>query len=119
MRTYIGKGHAATKVGDCQIEVWERQTSDDLRFVGMLTHIAIHSPTGFEWGYSGSGPTDLARSLLWDLLGHEPSTEITFAFKRDFVEGWPMHAGECWRITTHELSHWLERTLNDQESYVR
>lgn len=28
-----------------------------------LEHIARHSPTGMEWGYGGSGPSDLALSL--------------------------------------------------------
>lgn len=34
-----------------------------------LPHIKRHSPTGMEWGYAGSGPADLARSLLIDALG--------------------------------------------------
>lgn len=34
-----------------------------------LTHHVRHSPTGIEWGYGGSGPADLARSLLIDALG--------------------------------------------------
>jgi hypothetical protein len=28
-----------------------------------------HSPTGFEWGYGGSGPAQLALALLADHLG--------------------------------------------------
>ena len=27
-----------------------------------------HSPTGFSWGYAGSGPSQLAAALLWDTL---------------------------------------------------
>lgn len=27
-------------------------------------HEYLHSPTGFEWGYAGSGPAELARALL-------------------------------------------------------
>jgi hypothetical protein len=34
-----------------------------------LRHVVRHSPTGFEWGYGGSGPADLARCLLLDVLG--------------------------------------------------
>ena len=34
-----------------------------------LPHFVKHSPAGFEWGYTGSGPADLARSLLIDALG--------------------------------------------------
>jgi hypothetical protein len=28
-----------------------------------LSHFARHSPSGFEWGFAGSGPADLARSI--------------------------------------------------------
>jgi hypothetical protein len=28
-----------------------------------------HSPTGFEWGYAGSGPAQLALALVADALG--------------------------------------------------
>ena len=28
--------------------------------------LANHSPTGFEWGYGGSGPAQLALALLAD-----------------------------------------------------
>jgi len=37
-----------------------------------LKHIVRHSPTGFSWGYAGSGPADLARSILADYLGLRP-----------------------------------------------
>lgn len=36
-----------------------------------LLHIAWHSPSGMTWGYGGSGPADLALSLLVDALGDE------------------------------------------------
>lgn len=37
---------------------------DDGTTIGPLPHIVKHSPDGFSWGYGGSGPADLARSLL-------------------------------------------------------
>lgn len=30
--------------------------------------IILHSPTGFGWGYGGSGPADLALNMLYDYL---------------------------------------------------
>jgi len=30
----------------------------------LLPHRVRHSPDGFEYGYSGSGPSDLARSIV-------------------------------------------------------
>lgn len=33
--------------------------------------IRNHSPTGFEWGYGGSGPAQLALAILADYLGDD------------------------------------------------
>jgi hypothetical protein len=43
---------------------------DEIEFVPHLVH---HSPTGMEFGYAGSGPADLALSLLTFHLGAEPT----------------------------------------------
>ena len=39
-----------------------------------------HSPTGFEWGYCGSGPAQLALALLADHLGEPPPENFTRTF---------------------------------------
>jgi hypothetical protein len=39
--------------------------------LGLLHHVTKHSPTGFSWGFEGSGPADLARSLLIAVLGDD------------------------------------------------
>ena len=36
--------------------------------VGPLRHLVRYSPTGFNWGYDGAGPRELARSLLAAVL---------------------------------------------------
>ena len=36
-----------------------------------LGHVVRHSPTGIEWGYGGSGPSDLALSVLTAVVGTE------------------------------------------------
>jgi len=38
-------------------------------YLGYLPHVVKHSPSGISWGYMGSGPADLARSLLMHALG--------------------------------------------------
>ncbi len=43
----------------------------DGQVVGPLRHVVRHSPAGLNWGYAGSGPADLARSLLLDVLGED------------------------------------------------
>lgn len=53
-----------------------------------LPHLERHSPTGFEYGYEGSGPADLARSLLGDALDTtEPTPAAYQAVKRKLIAG--------------------------------
>lgn len=62
--TYHGTHNGSAGAG--AVEVIE-----DGRVTGLLHHVVRHSPTGFSWGYAGSGPADLARSLLIAALGDE------------------------------------------------
>lgn len=64
-----------------------------------------HSPDGFQWGYGGSGPAQLALALLLDATGDSDlSVSLHQHFKRQFVAGWR----EKWEITTEEIKRWVE-----------
>jgi len=73
--------------------------------VRQLEHIVEHSPTGLEWGYGGSGPSDLALSILTDYLGSKPSAVTYQKFKWDFVAKF----GDEWKITGREIESWLNK----------
>jgi hypothetical protein len=66
-----------------------------------------HSPTGFEWGYCGSGPAQLALALVLDVLGGDRETAAACYqwFKAHVVAGW----GERWEITAGDVLQWVER----------
>ena len=49
--------------------------------VRMLEHHVLHSPDGHGWGYMGSGPSELAKDILWDYLGTEPRPAMYQDFK--------------------------------------
>jgi hypothetical protein len=86
--------------------VFVDQADDDgVRIVSSLTHRKRHSPTGLAWGYCGSGPADLARSILWHHFGREPVEGCYQAFKSDVVARW--REGLPWQITTTEVDDWL------------
>ncbi len=58
-----------------------------------VAHVPRHSPTGIEWGYLGSGPADLARSVLLSLTD-EPTAEALYQrFKADVVARVPRAGG--------------------------
>jgi hypothetical protein len=49
--------------------VWLERPDGEL--IGALRHVVHHSPSGLSWGYGGSGPADLARSILIDACPDE------------------------------------------------
>ena len=60
-----------------------------------LHDLRNHSSTGFAWGYSGSGPSQLALALLADSLGDDDlALEFYQRFKDRFVARLP--GGEAW-----------------------
>lgn len=63
--------------------------------------LSNHSPSGFEWGYSGSGPAQLALALLADHFGDDqPALELHQAFKFQVIASL-LHDG--WVLTTADL----------------
>lgn len=82
-----------------------------------LKHIVYHSPTGFNWGYGGSGPADLALSILADCFSSpRPTLNVVTKkwyqiFKREIVASWE---GEWWMITEDEIREWLVNKLKIQ-----
>jgi len=60
-----------------------------------------HSPSGFEWGYRGSGPAQLALALMADHFGDDDLALALYqAFKRAIISRLPA-AG--WVLTTTDL----------------
>ena len=60
-----------------------------------------HSPTGFEWGYGGSGPAQLALALLADHLGDdEEAVELHQEFKRAVIAELPRRG---WTLTSEQI----------------
>lgn len=92
-----------------------------------LRHVVYHSPTGLEWGYAGSGPADLALSVLADYLGATAFnvSDLWRGFENLVDEddpravAWRWHQpfkheviarfdGARWELTGDEIAAWLE-----------
>ena len=72
-----------------------------------------HSPTGFEWGYCGSGPAQLALAILADHCGNdEQALNFYQRFKWAVVAGLP-HRG--WILTGEDIQAVLQQ-LQEQEA---
>lgn len=60
-----------------------------------------HSPTGFEWGYGGSGPAQLALAILADHFGNDDSAQELYQdFKFRAIE---RLSGNEWTLTTQDV----------------
>jgi hypothetical protein len=67
--------------------------------------ITRHSPDGFEWGYGGSGPADLALNILLMFVDEPVATSLHQEFKWDFITPLPEEGGIIKRET---VLKWLE-----------
>jgi len=65
-----------------------------------LEHHVRHSD-GFEWGYGGSGPADLALAILWDCFGELVAREWYQRFKWAVVAHF-RHQG--WELTELQIA---------------
>lgn len=68
--------------------------------------IVLHSPTGFEWGYGGSGPADLALNILYAVTGNKELAMRHYQeFKWTFIAAMPEEGGT---IRRDDILSWLK-----------
>jgi hypothetical protein len=75
--------------------------------------LANHSPTGFAWGYGGSGPTQLALAILADALDDAPrALSLYRELKGSLTARLPQD--QPWRMTRADvLQHVAELEASD------
>ena len=60
-----------------------------------------HSPTGFNWGYGGSGPAQLALALAADVLGDDDKAQDVYQrLKFKLIGGLP---DQGWVLTEERI----------------
>jgi hypothetical protein len=67
--------------------------------------IRNHSPDGFEWGYGGSGPAQLALAILADHLGDDDRAQMLYQRFKFRVVG--NLAAAAWTLTAAEIDRHL------------
>jgi hypothetical protein len=107
-KVYVGRRHPEHGFLMVLVRVGERE-------VGSVAHYVKHSPTGFECGYAGSGPADLARCILIDHkgLGSLAERESVIpgvdrhyqAFKAEVIAGLDPTGFE---LSAEEVDEWLK-----------
>lgn len=75
-------------------------------FLNPRLDLANHSPDGFQWGYAGSGPAQLALALLADAADDETARGLYQIFKQEIVA---KIDDDSWRMTSDEINLWITR----------
>ena len=72
------------------------------------------SPTGFSWGYSGSGPAQLAFALLAAVIGTERASNpyMFQRFKQEVIGQLDQHKG--WIMTEEFIGKWVAKQLAEK-----
>ena len=90
---------------DVYKRLWPDGNSERLPLEPSLK-LANHSPTGFSWGYLGSGCSQLSLALLLDATS-VPETALNYyqEFKQVFVANWEVDAE--WMMFRSDIIRWL------------
>lgn len=104
MKTYRGyrrmekdwQGKPTTCTCIVMVETGKRQ-----RALRPRLDIRSHSPTGFEWGYGGSGPAQLALALVADALGRRWTIPAIYQRVKELLIAGLPHDG--WALTESEI----------------
>ena len=104
MKTYVGI-HTNPDHGDLY-EVVVEEPGQRSYALPRRTEVINHSPTGFCWGYNGSGPAQLALALLIDYTHSEDFAKRWYQqFKSAVIAKLNMRSG--WEIPATQITEWI------------
>lgn len=93
----IYSGHRRTQA----TVTWQREDEARVQSLAPRLDLVNHSPDGFEWGYHGSGPAQLAFALALHVTQDESRARATYQRLKERViaalpqdESWTMFGGE-------------------------
>lgn len=76
--------------------------------------IRSHSPTGFEWGYGGSGPAQLALAILVDHLSNiDIAQNLYQAFKFKVISALK---SDSWTLSSNDIDKVLKKIEDENRN---
>jgi len=103
MKTYYGKRTVHTS----DVRVIADGGTDTLLDIGPSLKVATYA-RGFEWGYCGRGPSQLATALL---LGVTGNADLALKRHTDFMfEVVANLKDHAWQLTEEEIQRWVNQT---------
>ena len=104
--TYYG---TKKEIGHCEVMIKESHFNGaSVNYV--LKHVERHSPDGFQWGYGGSGPADLALSILTDYCSRfKIDGTLVEKYYQAFKFAFIAKAGNELEITSDQIEEWISK----------
>ena len=102
VRKKVYRGH---RFSDGSVLVTWSEGADGIRkILPYRLDLQNHSPDGFNWGYDGSGPSQLALAMIADCRGDKEGLLWHTDFRRAFIA--PIK-GDSWEITEVQIQEWV------------
>lgn len=102
----IYDGHRTSHVGHQEVVVRYEPAGAVIPLLPAASQqLYNHSPNGFNWGYLGSGPAQLALALLLDATGDE---RLSLRHYQDFKFMAVASFEDDWSITKEQILDWLD-----------
>lgn len=89
------------------------ETNGRKRPLRLRLDIRNHSPDGFEWGYGGSGPAQLALALVADCCGRADTVPAIYQRVKRLIAGLPK---EGWILTEEQVRRVVEAARTEAAS---
>lgn len=106
---YEGQRIGQDEAGGSRVRVIHEGRNDPLN---LRLDLRNHSPTGFNWGYGGSGPAQLALAILADFTGQDDLAQVIYQeFKfaiiarMDAKLNWALSGNQLIEIVADILEH--------------
>ncbi len=112
----MNKTYSGIRVNGCAQVFVAQENETRLLDPAPSLKVRNHSSTGFNWGYGGSGPAQLALAILLDHTGDEATARH---FCQDFKSDVVSCLEERWTLPAEHVESWLASKttqLMDQEA---
>lgn len=73
-----------------------------------------HSPDGFNWGYGGSGPAQLALAIMLEYLDKDSAMMMYQSFKWDMIAN--LKQGEDFEMDEVDVLEWIAKKEKSNET---
>ncbi len=76
---------------------------------GKSQRLVNHSPDGFNWGYGGSGPAQLALAIMLEFVEEKKALALYNIFKSSIIAG--LEKGKDFAIPVKAIENWINEQL--------